>query len=832
MASRSPAYCMTLHNVGRLVLAVNNNGTFGSEFSVPSDAPDCFTGQTPPPGGCQYPKGTGAMYMFSAAFWIGAVLGRDTLVSTGSEGWSDVRQFFPNDEPFGNTVRRSIIDPESEEYVNAVSEQDFIALYTDTSTILADAEEDGTAHRPLNIQVTQRSYAWSYDYADDIILFDYEIKNIGNIDLRNVYMGVYVDADVCDNCQDNEGFADDICGFLVTYPREYGRMRCEYNDTVYIAWIADNDGDFNAGEGIQSTPHVTGTRIVRTPADTLDVSFNWWVSNGNAALDFGPREKDSVGRWKEPYRDFRTGGTGTPVGDRNRYYSLRNREFDYDQIFTNTIREGDPSWIKPPSALAPDIADGFDTRYLLSFGPFNIRKGQKLPLSFAYVAGADLHRDPDNGDNLLADPVLYYSNLYFDSLAENATWASWIYDNPGVDSDSDGYSGKFRCMATLPDGSRICLEDCDTTAANAPGAQWEVVAYMGDGIPDFRGARPPDAPRIWLEPKVGQIRVRFNGKASETGVDRFSGLNDFEGYRIYLGRDNRETSFSVLASYDRHDFNKWDYDLDKGWQLNDPPYTLDSLRALFQDPTLDPGAWTFSRAYTPAVNPDPRFPQYYFAAQDYNVSDLTNLKGIHKIYPDQPYPSSLIPSEADPSELTPDGFFKYFEYEYIIDSLLPTVPYYVNVTAFDYGSPSSGLSSLETSKTVGSKMAYPLATAQAVEQENLDVIVYPNPYRSDGGYRALGFEGRGADDINRPDSRVRDLHFANLPAKCTIRIYTLDGDLVREIKHDMDPSDPNASHDSWDLITRNTQMVVSGLYYWTVEDEEGNTQMGKVAIIM
>ena len=45
-------------------------------------------------------------------------------------------------------------------------------------------------------------------------------------------------------------------------------------------------------------------------------------------------------------------------------------------------------------------------------------------------------------------------------------------------------------------------------------------------------------------------------------------------------------------------------------------------------------------------------------------------------------------------------------------------------------------------------------------------------------------------------------------------------------------SDPSSVHDEWDMITRNTQMIVSGLYYWVVEDEEGNTQIGKLSIVM
>ncbi|HWR83176.1 MAG TPA: hypothetical protein VN285_07730, partial [Candidatus Deferrimicrobium sp.] len=121
-----------------------------------------------------------------------------------------------------------------------------------------------------------------------------------------------------------------------------------------------------------------------------------------------------------------------------------------------------------------------------------------------------------------------------------------------------------------------------------------------------------------------------------------------------------------------------------------------------------------------------------------------------------------------------------------------------------------------------------LASVDEVGSERLDVLVYPNPYRVDAGYRALGFEGRTESD--RPDDRVRTVHFANLPARCTISIYSLDGDLVQRIHHDKDPLDPEASHNEWDLISRNTQIVVSGLYYWVVESSQ-RTQTGKLAII-
>ncbi len=814
-ALQQPCYGVAMHRVGKLVLAVNNNGTFGTGFTQGS-AVDYFTGQPIPAGGGEYPKGSGHQYLFAASFWIGAVIGRDTLVSTGADGWIGIREMFPEEAPFGCMVKRSIIDPTKPEFEGAISEEDYISVYLDTFVQLAgtDAEDGGRIHKPLGIEITDASYAWSYSYAEDLVLFDYKIKNIGTRTLDSVYMGIYVDADVCINCDQGTGFTDDICGFRETDVFPFSQ--CEYEDTVNIAWIADNDGDLgkldpNTGQPAE-VPAVTATRIVRTPGEQLDVSFNWWISNGTPSLDFGPRERSGVGRLKEDFRNFRTGGLGTPSRDDNKYYILRNKEFDYDQIYTAAIQPNDTLWLYPNQDLARDFSDGYDTRYLLSFGPFNISPGQTLPVSFAYLAGDNLHTIQENINNLTTNynPDLFYANLDFSDLSTNSRWASWIYDNPGVDTDGDGDSGDFF----------VCVIDSNLS---------ETLWTKGDGVPDFRGASPPPAPKMWLIPSEGQIRVRFNGFRSETTRDVFSRVADFEGYRVYLGRDERATSFSVIASYDKEDYNKFIYNPTRNtWELKDIPFTLDELREIYNDPTLDPLLYTRNSPYRPS-NSDSLF---YFEKQDFNVSDLSSPTGIHKIYPDQPYPSTLNIEDADPDELTDDGYFKYFEYEYIIPNLLPTVSYWVNVTAFDFGSPQSGLASLETSVSVGAQEAYPTTLAGDVEAQGLKVMVYPNPYRIDAGYRTLGFEGRGPDQIDRPDDRVRAINFTNLPPKCTIKIFTLDGDLVREIIHDKDPSDPTASHDTWDLVTRNTQLVVSGIYYWTVESETGETQIGKIVILM
>jgi len=848
-SAQTPADAQAMHRIGELVLSVNNNGTFGTSYGR-GGSQDYFTGQPIPAGGCEYPKNSGAQYGYGGSFWIGAIVGRDTLVSVGADGWVMTQEFYPDKAPFGNMIKRSIIDPNDSLYEGAVSEEDYIAVYMDTFIKLAgsDPEDGGRTHRPLNIEVTQSSYAWSYSYAEDLVLFDYKIKNIGSQSLEDVYMGVYVDADVGD-AGDGNKHTDDICGFLPYYEYKYGpNNMCSYKDNPFIAWIADNDGGLNeTNPAYTSTPHVTATRIVRTPAKELEVSFNWWISNGDPSLDFGPRLR---GTEDHPFRDFRGGGGGTPMRDDNKYYVLSNGEFDYDQIYTANIQPTDTSWLYPNQSLAGDFSDGYDTRYLLSFGPFYIQPGQTLPLSFSYLAGKDFHTNKDNlNDNLSPpgnyNPRAFEEKLDFSDLAENARWASWIYDNPGIDTDGDGYFGdSVICItdSSILDSTIIIDSILVDTTLIPPETTWyshidytwdytKIVQWTkGDNVPDFKGASPPPAPDFWVEPTYGKIRIRFNGYRSETAVDVFSQMMDFEGYRIYIARDERSESYSLVTSYDLQNYNKYVYIGDGNWELFEAPFKLEKLRELYPVPLIvDPLVYT-------RINPYPHGDSlFYFEKQDLNVSELGVVGGIRKLYPDQPEPSSTVksnPELAKPEDITEDGHLKYYEYEYIIDGLLPNVLYWVNITAFDFGSPGKGLEALETSRTVGAQSAYALPTTWDAARDNEKVFIYPNPYRIDAGYRKMGLEGRGANQISRPDDRVRAIHFANLPAKCTISIFTLDGDLVREIDHDIDPSDPNASHDIWDMITRNSQLVVSGIYYWTIESEDGEVQVGKLVIIM
>jgi hypothetical protein len=812
----SPTMEVRVHKVGNMALTVTNYGIFGNQNDASIKDPE--TNQVAP--SCQFPAGSQIEYLFQGSLWIGAIVGEDTLVSTGHDGWLGVFEMYADAVPKGSMVKRSTRKTDVAYSPDAISEADYIAVYSDTLTdqaFVAISADDGRPHIPLGVQITQKSYSWSYSYAEDFILIDFLIRNIGQSELRKVYIGLYIDADVL-HVSNPGGFADDITGFKATVP--YSVTCPTFQDTVNVAWIADNDGDPNTAGAVfdfKSPTAVTGTRVVRTPSDDLKTSFNWWVSNGVASMDWGPTLISN-------YRGLGTGGLGTPAGDKNKYFFMKNNEFDYDQIYS-AVNYSDPSlggWMPPNTQLGTDLANGFDTRYLLSFGPFDIGIGDTLPLTIGYIGGENFHMKPDNfSKNFDAnDPIKFYNGLNFSDLGVNAQWAGWVYDNPGVDTDPN--DGK---------GCRPMINPCDS----------KDTIWSGDNVPDFKGPPPPPPPVLRFSASPGKITVRWNGRESENTVDPFSKLVDFEGYRVYMGDKLQLNEFALLTSYDHKNIDRFKLNVYKTppvWEKTEIPFTLDSLKAIYEvGDSLNPGKPDFNPlAYTADfplewlergdTSTSIETAKYYFTTQDYNRSELDTVGGtmgtIVKVYPDATPADSVWVDDLGAS--VP----KMYEYEFVVEGMLPSRPVFLAVSAFDFGNPATNLDPLESSPLANAIQVFPVNSSDRVEQEKLSVTVFPNPYKVSGGYQEAGYEDPGLEA-----QRARRIYFANLPKKATIRIYTLDGDLVRELEHPQVSGTAlyaGESMTAWDLISKNTQAVVSGIYLYSVESNMGN-QVGKFVII-
>jgi hypothetical protein len=116
----------------------------------------------------------------------------------------------------------------------------------------------------------------------------------------------------------------------------------------------------------------------------------------------------------------------------------------------------------------------------------------------------------------------------------------------------------------------------------------------------------------------------------------------------------------------------------------------------------------------------------------------------------------------------------------------------------------------------------PVAPAPGPSQTLSGIFVAPNPY-------VFGDPGRsfvGSGDY---------VEFRNLPERCTIRIYTIGGDLVRSIEHQPDARGNLFGSERWDqLKTDSGLQVAPGLYVYNVESKTSGLEgsfTGKLMII-
>ncbi len=761
-----------VQDVGNIMLQVSNYGFFGNNTIDEYDETDGHDGFI----ACRFPAGSRWDYLFQGALWVGAIVGDDTLVSVGCDGWEDEFEFFPGKSPGDTLVESSInhISPYSRGYIvgqidighgntcsqgsephphdpavynciydsTAISELDFTAVYTDTMLTSDHSDVSPNHTRPLNLRLTQRSYAWSYPYAEDFIIFDYEIENIGLKLLKQVYLALYLDGDCGPTPTEYDAryAQDDITGF---------RERDEAGKDVNVAWLADYVAP--GGDDVLA-PSVMGVRVVRTPERYVNFNYNWWLSDGeDAQNDWGPGPR------------LPSGTSGTPMGDVSKYL-----------VMCNWMQDGnDPDQL---DALNGGIPVGpEDTRFLLSTGPFTIRPGQIMPITLGYFCGENFYI----GGNRF--------NVDFSDLDMNARWVQFMYDNPSVDTDGDGFYGEDVGCDGLPftgdagDSDGI-LQDCEDTFL--PAGMTDRYGYAngvmdeGDGVPDFEGPPPPAAPKVHVEMGDNEVILKWD-TAAEEFVDSFipelAKQRDFQGYRIYLSTTGVSTEFTKLS----------DFDMDKvlQWYMKD---TVDGE-----------GNPTEVLRYRVDDRGDPEY------APD-SIGFNTGL-------------SEILNHDPDSTE---------YAYRFTFGPVKKCWPLYFSVTAYDNGYPPANLDQLESSKLSSRVKIVPYTPSRYLDGGK--AYAQPNPYRFDLDYMKPPGGARGWEpDETQWTEFDRRIDFVDLPGNCTVRIFTMAGDLVKTLV--------NRDGDtlvSWNLLSLNDQLVASGLYFFVVEPEGGGDhQIGKFVII-
>jgi hypothetical protein len=563
---------------------------------------------------------------------------------------------------------------------------------------------------------------------------------------------------------------------------------------------------------------------------------------------------------------------------------MSNGEFDYDQtsvadhdwIIAHPQIIYDPvthdsltshAWRLESLVNANDLANGYDTRYLLSWGPlgifdhigpdgkdvYRLNPGEKFHMTIGYIAAPNFHTKDKPQNDVSGQNPIDPSKFNFGPFQYNAAWASKVYDNEMVDTktiDTDGdgildkgdgwfgedtgvdglfalhpgdsciYFGQFKGIYLGPDpgekdGHLQPQEDLTYRPEfvfdprygelNIGYTMGNGMLDPGDGIPDFQGPPPPPIPEMPPHLSSG-IGVPGYEVGADYIVLRWKNNSQNPGY---VDPFSQVQDFEGYRVYVSNSGLETDYELLAEYDKVDFAYFSvdDSMATYPTDTTYLPPDSTFSNGFT-----------YYLKPVATNIG----LESIRET--DSTYVDTIKMAHA---------FF----------------PRFYAVTAFDFGDPKSGTAPLETARNANRVYVAPSGNP------NNKVMVVPNPYRAYEDYTTnyvVTTPGSGLSWENQDDGTPdffpqtdRRLEFINLPAECLIRIYTVAGDLVQILPHSNQTpfnsiGDPNLGwvsdfSERWDLNSRNGQQVASGLYMFSVEDltpgNKGKISTGKFVII-
>jgi hypothetical protein len=393
-------------------LNVTNAGTYGNAFRGYRD------GSGNP--SCEYPAGSGVEHMFESGIWFGGLInGSLTAVSTAAvdapQGYSTGAAGFEMYPEVGAQIIELSSLRNSPFYSpNAVSHQDFIAVYSDKNVLVPGTQTQIGAHiDPLFVEVTAKSYNWNYSFSDFFVILDYELENIGSQTIDSAYFGLWANTVVRNINVTPAGSGG--AAF-------YNKGGNGYIDSLFMAYCYDNAGD----EGF--TNSYVGQKFL-------------------GAFDKNGFHHPEVGnRFKAHYNAWQFNSTTDPIffqptNDNTRYQKLTaglNDHPCWDADNTTNINCGTRSY-KDQLNIAGNRSD------LVSVGPFlDFAPGDKIQVSYAIILAKKREDGNPNADNNAVQQSIFIENAEWAQTAFNGEDVNFngILDE-GEDVNGDGELTRF-----------------------------------------------------------------------------------------------------------------------------------------------------------------------------------------------------------------------------------------------------------------------------------------------------------------------------------------------------------------------------------------------------
>lgn len=391
-------------SIGQIGLTVTNIGVIGNSFRGP------FAQGAP---SCEYPVGSGIEHLFDGGLWAGALVRGQPFVSTGAAG-DDANGYDPGDPGYEFTFRSGITERSTlfdAQFYNplAVSHQDFLTDFSDSSLRIPGSTVTIREHSPIFANVHLESYAWNFPFADFFVILNYSITNGGQDRWENVYVGLWAD------------FV--VRNVRVTAPRGtdfFSHGANGFIDSLQLVYTYDYDGDPGFTDSYVSAKMLGG---------------DWRGSLLHPrAWPFWP---DSL---KAYYASIDTGGPKI----RAQFWGFRSTDLELGSPRNDAERYG-----KMSSTIKPDLLEQIRTTpgnrlTLISFGPIpEILPGETVNFVLAIVTAKKFGDRPSTIDDET-------SRI---NLIENVQWAERAYQgedrngngilDPGEDANLNGKLDRY-----------------------------------------------------------------------------------------------------------------------------------------------------------------------------------------------------------------------------------------------------------------------------------------------------------------------------------------------------------------------------------------------------
>ncbi|MEZ4388668.1 MAG: T9SS type A sorting domain-containing protein [Candidatus Krumholzibacteriia bacterium] len=744
-------------------------------------------------------------------------------------------------------------------------------------------------HTPLNLRVVQESYAWESDQVDDFVGFQYTITNVGVSDINSIYVGFFADPDI--GPRSGTGTAsDDMAG---SYSGAWKASDGSWVPVeVGFMWDAAEEGRLDGYFGIAFLGHDTDPEGRRAPQTVRLRTFQRF--SGQAPFDQGGDPVNDSQRYEllsagpedwdpdvQPGKqdDFRFMISAGPFevleSGADLQFQVALAAGSGLNGLLSTCAEAALTWYGNYFNRIEDQPRASDPSQVVITG----ENGRETLLCMEDFAEPSVFFSlyPDYGDTTCVDQSYL---LQFGQVVDPDVDV-FKYRAPGSDREKNcamfNMDNCFECFRQKPHSpgetsaqARCSQSDIETfwNCNNETLADFQKVGCTGlagneSEVHWLVGmAPPPPGLRLW--PTDTSVHVYWDNE-SEVTPDVRLGAIDFESYRIWRA-DNWTRPYGSSIE-NGPGSNLWqliaEYDVVDSFLVNLNGGSYDDAYKL----PLGPNTGLEVIRYTPRVLSDPAYAGLAEAMQAVVDADpgaqYTDLPPLYDqngnpleislpLLPWQGYPDVLDtfwavasrpeslyvdPVSGDTEVIVFAKAAKSF-YEYVDPSVHNGFIYFYSVTATDHeleyiagSSPPQyrivgpGQSGDPSSSFDNGSPATEAQTAAERAANGANIFVYPNPATRESLREFQQLFAAGDDPTG---VRVR---FANLPAAHnTIKIYTLSGDLVETIDHDGTGGYGEAS---WNLISRNGQEIVSGIYLYVVQSDDGSFDdfIGKFVVV-